>query len=223
MGRERITAVIDALQALGIRADRGYPGKGMPYPDAPVVAVSLQEQTAEKLTLAVRVYCTVEFGGIVCEDLSMDIVPILEGQGAACTVETCSFDGKSGLFSIPIYATWVTVPAAETAFTVQVGDRMLPYVTAVAARRDVEKTMGENAAVITTDDGWYITVTELLPLTSAPEADAADSFTLIVSRRGGTENYAECQWSEVYHEPTAAGVIRRRVARCWGQRSIAMG
>ena len=117
MGRERITAVIDALQALGIRADRGYPGKGMPYPDAPVVAVSLQEQTAEKLTLAVRVYCTVEFGGIVCEDLSMDIVPILEGQGAACTVETCSFDGKSGLFSIPIYATWVTVPAAETAFS----------------------------------------------------------------------------------------------------------
>lgn len=223
MGRERITEVIDALQSLGIRADRGYPGKGMPYPDAPVVAVSLQEQTAEKLTLAVQVYCTVEFGGTVCEDLSMDIVPILEGQGAACTVERCSFDGKSGLFSIPIYAAWDTAPIPEAAFTVQVGDEMLPFVTAVSARRDVEKSLIDGSDIFVDDGGWFITVTELLPLSNTPEADSTESFTLIVSRKGGTESYADCQWGELYYEPTAAGMIRRRVARCWGERAIAVG
>ena len=187
MGRQRITAVIEALQSLGIRADRGYPNKGMPYPDAPVVAVSLQEQTADKLILAVQVYCTVEFGGIVCEDLSMDIVPILEGQGAVCTVENCGFSGKSGLFSVRILARWDTAKKPELGFTVQAGTQMLPYVTALSARRAVDRTQ-EGAE----DHGWFITVTELLPFSVQPEADLDESFTLTVSRLGGTESYPQC-------------------------------
>ena len=111
MGRKRITQVIDALQALGIRADRGYPGTGMPYPDAPVVAVSLQEQTRERFTLAVRIYCTAPQGGIFCEDRAMDMVPVLENLGADCTVGACGFDGKSGLFSVCVQARWNTASA----------------------------------------------------------------------------------------------------------------
>ena len=218
MGRQRITQVIDALQAVGIRADRGYPNKGMPYPDAPVVAVNLQEQTAEKLLLAVQVYCTVEVGGIVCEDLSLDIVPILEELGAACTVENCGFSGKSGLFSIRILAAWDITEEPVAAFTVQAGASMLPFVTAVSARRAVDMTQDG-----TEDDGWYITVTELLPLGNQPEADSEESFTLTVSRLGGTESYPECTWAELYYEPTAQGVIRRRIARSRGARSIAVG
>ena len=222
MGRERITQVIDTLQSVGIRADRGYPNKGMPYPDAPVVAVNLQEQTAEKLTLAVQVYCTVEFGGIVCEDLSLDIVPILEGLGAVCTMENCGFSGKSGLFSIRILARWDTSEKPERGFTVQVGDSMLPFVTAVSARRAVDKTM-VSTELVTEDDGWYITVSELLPLGNQPEPDSTETFTLTVSRLGGTESYPDCMWAELYYEPTAEGAIRRRIARCWGARSIAVG
>ena len=86
MGKQRILAVIAALQSAGFRAERGYPGKGMPYPDAPVVAVSLQEQTRERFTLAVRIYCAVPQGGIFCEDRAMDMVPVLENLGADCTV-----------------------------------------------------------------------------------------------------------------------------------------
>ena len=78
MGKQRILAVIAALQSAGFRAERGYPGKGMPYPDAPVVAVSLQEQTRERFTLAVRIYSAVPQGGIFCEDRAMDMVPVLE-------------------------------------------------------------------------------------------------------------------------------------------------
>ena len=111
MGKQRILSVIEALTSAGFRAERGYPGKGMPYPDAPVVAVSLQEQTAERFTLAVRIYCTVELGGILCEDRAMDLVPVLEGLGADCTVGECSFSGKSGLFSICIQARWDTAAA----------------------------------------------------------------------------------------------------------------
>ena len=222
MGSQRINQVIDALQSAGIRADRGFPGKGMPYPDAPVVAVNLQQLRKDRVTLAVQVYCTVEFGGIVCEDLSMDIADLLEALEAECTVGNCSFDGKSGLFSIRILAEWETAPEPEIPFTVQVGATMLPFVTACSAKRDRELTMvaGDLA---TEDKGWFITVTELLPLANKPEKDSDDRFTLILSRRGGTETYADCRWSEVYYEPTAEGMLRRRVARCWGERIIAVG
>lgn len=105
--------MIEALKNAGFRAERGYPGKGMPYPDAPVVAVSLQEQTANSFRLAVRIYCTVELGGILCEDRALDMVPVLQKLGADCTVGPCGFDGKSGLFSICVLAGWDTSPAEE--------------------------------------------------------------------------------------------------------------
>lgn len=111
MGKQRILAVIAALQSAGFRAERGYPGKGMPYPDAPVVAVSLQERSPERFILAVRIYCTVEQGGILCEDRAMDMVPVLEGLGAVCTLGECSFSGKSGLFCICVQAKWNTAAA----------------------------------------------------------------------------------------------------------------
>ena len=111
MGKQRILSVIAALQSAGFRAARGYPGKGMPYPDAPVVAVSLQEQTGERFVLAVRIYCTVEQGGILCEDRALDMVPVLENLGGDCTVGACSFDGKSGLFSVCVQVKWNTAPA----------------------------------------------------------------------------------------------------------------
>ena len=222
MGRKRITQVIDALQALGIRADRGYPGTGMPYPDAPVVAVNLQEQTAEKLVLAITVYCTPEFSGTVCEDLSMDIAAIVEEMGAGCTMENCGFNGKSGLFSIRILAQWDTAPDKTAGFTVQAGDKVLPYAMEVTARRDLAYEI-KDGNMTALDKGWFITVTELLPLASTPELDSDYSFTLIISRRGGSESYAGCRWSEITYQPTQAGLLRRRVARCWSDRAIAVG
>ena len=214
--------VIDALQALGIRADRGYPGKGMPYPDTPVVAVTLQEQTADCLVLAITVYCTAEFSGTVCEDLSMDIADIVEGLGAGCTVENCGFSGKSGLFSLRILARWDTTPAQEPAFTVQAGDKMLPFATEVTARWDLAYSLKEGN-LTTQDNGWFITVTELLPLANAPELDSDYSFTLVISRKGGVESYTGCRWREILYQPTQSGLLRRRVARCWGDRAIAVG
>ena len=111
MGKQRILSVIEALKSAGFRAERGYPGNGMPYPDAPVVAVSLQEQTRERFILAVRIYCTAPQGGIFCEDRAMDMVPVLENLGADCTVGPCSFNGKSGLFSLCVQAEWHTASA----------------------------------------------------------------------------------------------------------------
>ena len=222
MGSQRITEVIDALQSMGIRADRGFPGKGMPYPDAPVVAVNLQELRKDRVTLAIHVYCSVEFSGIVCEDLSMDIADLLEALGAECTVGNCGFDGKSGLFSIRILAAWDTEAEPEIPFTVQVGANMLPFVTAFSAKRDRKFSMVAGDLAIE-DDGWFITVTELLPLANMPEVDRNESFVLTLSRRGGTESYTDCRWSELYYEPTAEGMLRRRVARCWGERVIAVG
>ncbi len=204
------------LRAAGIRADRGYPGKGMPYPDTPVVAVNLQKQTAREVTLAVRIYCSAEYSGTVCEDLAMQIVPLLEGIGAACSVGDCSFHSRSGLFYMQILALWND---RTQGFTVAVDGVTLPYVTQVCAKRDGILSSAE-AEASDSDTGWAVTVTELLPVQSSPQADSAATFSLTVTRPGGTVCYNLCSWEELYYEPTADGLIRRRVARCLGGRVV---
>lgn len=208
--------MVSLLRAAGIRADRGYPGRGMPYPDTPVVAVNLLKKTAQELTLAVRIYCSAEYSGTACEDLAMQIVPLLEGIGATCGVGECSFHSRSGLFYQQITAQWST---REQVLRVTVDGLALPYVTQVSAKRDVRVSM-VGTDISRDDDGWSVTVTELLPAQSAPEADSAESFSLAVTRPGGTVRYDACQWATLYYEPTADGLLRRRVARCWGERSV---
>ncbi len=222
MGNQLIVEVIDALQSMGVRTERGFPGKGMPYPDTPVVAVNLHEQTEKTLTLSVMIYCTAAFGGTACEDLGMDIAVILQAMEGKCTVGSCSFDGKSGLFTLRVLAAWDIAAEPEAAFTVQIGDEILPYVTAVSARQDMRWSL-ISGEVCDDDNGWFITVTELLPQYVRPETDSTGTFTIMISRRGGSESYPNCRWGEIYHEPTAGGAIRRRVARTWSRRTVAAG
>lgn len=219
MGNQRITQAIEALQLAGFRADRGYPSIGMPYPSAPVVAVNLQEQTPELVTLAATVYCTVDFGGIVCEDQALQLAQALGEIGGECTVGDCSFSGKTGLFSVTVTAVW---PRSQ-AFTVQVGTSMLPNVTAVSARQTKTLVYGEEAGVSVSDEGWQITVEEWLPFGSVPEEDSSDAFQVIISRPSGTECYEDCRWQSIEHAPVGNHVLRRRVARTWSPRTIALG
>ncbi len=223
MGNQRITAVIDMLRDAGIRADRGFPGAGMPDPDVPVVAVTLHEQTENVLRLAVTVYCTAEMGGAICEELAMDIGTRLQQMDASCTVGRCSFDSKAGLLTLPIIAVWETSETPLPTFRVQIGNQILTYLTSVSARHDQDYSLTDAGATVTEDHGWFITVTEKLPVSSVPEEETDLSFTLHILTQGGTESFPGCLWSQWHTEPVQDGIIRRRVAHTYSTRKVVSG
>lgn len=106
MGLEWVAKAVDALQAAGIPAKRGYPAEKMPYLTAPAAAVALEEASAEAVTVAVWVFAPLRDGGTVCEDTAMLAAETLAGLGAQYHIKSCGFDGRTGLFSLTVLATF---------------------------------------------------------------------------------------------------------------------
>ncbi len=106
MGLQRINSVVEALQAAQIRTQRGFPVERMPYLTTSVAGVCIERVQAETIVLAVRIFTPLEQGGASCEDTAMKAAEILESLGATCQIQSCSFDGKSGLFNMAVLATF---------------------------------------------------------------------------------------------------------------------
>lgn len=106
MGLQRINSVVAALQEAQIRAQRGFPVGKMPYLTTSVAGVCIELIQAHAVTLAVRIFTPLEHGGAACEDTAMQAAEILAQMGAACQIQSCSFDGKTGLFSMAVLATF---------------------------------------------------------------------------------------------------------------------
>lgn len=104
MGLQWIKKAVDALQQAGIRARRGYPAGKMPYLTAPAVGVSLEEATAEAVTVAVWVFAPLSDGGTACEDTAILAAETLARLGARYQIKCCDFDGRTGLFSLKVLA-----------------------------------------------------------------------------------------------------------------------
>lgn len=228
MGLQRINETVEALQSAGFRADRGYPNTGMPYPSTPVVAVNLHSQTADTVALAVTVYCSVAYGGIVCEDKALEVAAVLEGIGAACQVGSCDFSGKTGLFSLTILARWVEeteeeeeTPAAkpvEVPPTVLFNDEVLPYATGFSAERTAEVS-----SVGASDGIWTVTVEELIPLKYVTFGAPTDDFSLAVKRDSVEEKYSNCVLQTLLRRETSQGLYQKRVAKTWSEPVVSLG
>lgn len=106
MGMERVNQAVAALTAAGIRARRGYPAAKMPSLGSPAAAVSVERITPKETAVAVTVYAAAQQGGAVCEDTAWEAVQALTAAGAACTMESCAFSGKTGMFSVRVLAVW---------------------------------------------------------------------------------------------------------------------
>lgn len=232
MGLQRITDTVEALQWAGFRADRGYPSAGMPYPSTPVVSVNLYSSTAREVALEVTVYCSVADGGIVCEDQALEAAAVLEGIGAICQVGKCSFDGKSGLFSLSILARWVeeqeeepepeTPPAQEPEEgppTVLFNGEVLPYVTAFSALRSSEVVVSVGAA----DGIWTLTVEEKIPLAEVGFGMPTSNFTLAVRRGSMEETFRQCYQETMVRRETDRWMYQKRVAKTWEEPIVTFG
>lgn len=224
MGSSRITQVIHALQVAGFWTARGNVCEPMPEPSGPVAAVYPKTLTAQESVVAVEVFTTAAQGGIVCEDAAMDVLELLTAQGAVCKMGSCSFNGRTGLFSVT-----VTAQFAETLpFDVLIDEQRLPYVTKIEISRRTELsrvTIGTTGVTTTvaTDHGWQITLTEHLPADTPPEKQGEDPFSLSVQHPGGVEQYAQCCWEMESITRTPESMRRVRSARTWAEKIVAAG
>ncbi len=230
MGLTRITQAVQALNDAGLSAGRSFPAAGKAVLSAPAITVGIYRCAGESVTLAVSVFATPEMGGSLCEDRALEAVAVLEGLGASCTQEACSYDRTSGLLSVRILAAWEPEDVDQSeeeaiACTVTVSGVALPYLTGVKAQHTVElypvNAVGEGAAVLRREvKYWDVTVEEFLPLSKAPASISTGVFALKIVRSTGTERYASCRWIHVLREDTPQGIRQVRVGRSYEEREI---
>ena len=78
MGSITIGSAIVKLHAVGIRAQRGYPGMLMPHLTGAVAAVNIHKEEPEKTTLVAEVCAPMNMGVYACEDLA-EKVALVDG------------------------------------------------------------------------------------------------------------------------------------------------
>lgn len=107
MGCYTVGQAIVNLHLAGIRAQRGYPGSMMPHLTGAVAAVNIHRDEPDKTTLVAEVCAPMHMGVFACEDLASKIASVWSEAGAVCSYGDNKFDGKSGLYSLSLYGTWV--------------------------------------------------------------------------------------------------------------------
>lgn len=206
MGQLTLDQVVTALRAAGFNTERGYPARKMAVLTEPAVAVNLQRLSRKEQTLTalVTIYSPAELGAVACEETALAAADVLTEQGGSCEVSACEFDGKAGLFSEKISATFLTaVPL------VKLGETVLKYVEAFTCWRTVDEDAG-----ITSLDGapWNFRLEEFFPVDALEEEEPEEPFYLMHINENGSETFSECQWT-----------YQRRVWSETGTRQIRLG
>lgn len=215
----RINDVTAALQAGGLRADRGYPAQCQSMPSSPVVTVTVAYSNEKETALQVCVLGPMTLGGRVCEDLAQTAAQLLRETDACCRVGGCRFDEEMRLFAVDIVAVWQEYLTDR----VMIGDEALEYVTDISTehtRQVAQVTDEETGLTVLMNEtvGWTVTVWELLPFDTEIGEDAQEAFTLKIIRESGTETYPQCYWTSITLEKSDNGRLRKRVAQSWSER-----
>lgn len=217
----RLNHTVAALQAAGIRADRGYPGSLVQVPETPIVAVTVERSSQKETVLAVTIYGPARQGGRVCEELAQEVADALRSLAARCEVGSCRFEEESGLFRLQILAAW----KQNLHNQVRIDGQVLVFANEFSAvqTRQVEKVTDEETgqeSVVNEEVIWTVAVQELLPFSQAMEVDHKEAFTLSVVHENCVETYPGCYWLSITLEETDGGLIRKRIARSWTERIV---
>lgn len=216
MGLEWIEATLEALREAGIRAQRGFPAEKMPYLTETVAGVTLQQARADSVTVAVWIYGPLGLGGPACEDLAIRAAEALTALGGQCSIGKCEFDGKAGLFRLPVQAVFLQASAA-LGVEVRLNGVLVTDLTKVSTRYHSVKsdyttdTGTGKPYYVATERTWRIQIEDLLPNKTVPR-ELGDNFFIIIRRADGTEQYEGCFWESITTEPAGSGLRRVRVA-----------
>lgn len=106
MGTDPLGNAIVYLHIAKIWAYRGYPDRVMPHITKPTVAVNIHKHTPEGMTVVATVCVPMSLGVYACEDMADQIEKVWTAKGGVVTYGEHSFDGKSGMYLMPVYGYW---------------------------------------------------------------------------------------------------------------------
>lgn len=216
-----ITQTIRALEEAGIPTRRGFPASVMPHTSELVAAVMVESVTEEAIVLEITVFSPAEQGGTVCEDSAVSAVAALSALGVRCSIKKCAFNGKSGMFSVPILAQWRRKPSSG----VKVNGVGCPYMTALSVQKEVnlvtikDESTGE-PTLTSAGKYWKVTIEEVLPASEPLPTVTEEAFNIQILRVTGTDYYRDCYWDKMEVQETLTGVRLIRVAKTRKERTF---
>lgn len=221
MGLSILELVLRRLREAQFKADVAYPGQKYPQIREPVATVHIEkvDRAGLTVTMEVSIICPASYGGTACEVEALRATEILQGDGAVCIQNGCSYDGVAQVYVVNILATYICVTEEDDCtlgpgFEIYIDKVNYPFVTSFGAEENraysAEYEMGEPMAtgISPGRTQWNISMEELI-LPGSPEYNEPEgTFTLEVVRAAGTEIYYRCKWLSIRREMTRAGLKR---------------
>ena len=204
----KMISVLTALNQAGIRAKRGTLNDKVILPASPVAVVYPEKSEPERITVAVEVFGT---KAVICEDMAYEAVAVLNDLRASCTVDSCHYSGKTGLFSVKILARW----NAGFAQRVFLDDVELTCLEGLSITGTSEIYQSEDGTTLQTEWVWVLTMEELLPGRKAPEENGSGTHPVRVITAGGTEVYGNGRWISASRKADSRGPWQTRVLKCY--------
>jgi len=214
MGKSILTLAVDALNAGGVRAEMGYPGRKMPALTQTAAAVSLHRVDMQQrlAVVQVTVAAPVKLGAEICQETALLAGQILRDQGADCLLSECVFEGQSELFLTQVTAEFSGTALAgfwedRAGFSAELAGLNLESLVSFTAQRATDSTVTEleNAK-------WQFELEEFFTPEAPEEISPEEPFTLRVFQPYQSESYLNCSWTE-----------QRRVTERTGTRQIRKG
>lgn len=181
----------------------------MPQLTDAAAAVGLEKVDLEKrtVTVLVMVMSPANLGGATCEDAAMTAASALQKNGGVCIREGCSYDNRSDLFCIKVYATYTGSTSADgwkenQKFTVKLGPVALEWVRMFRAQQEVATP---NVAPIS-GAAWKFLIEEVIPSEGMEQITPAEPFSITVSRRGMVETFSNCYLTSMVREDREDGL-----------------
>ena len=206
--------VLQRLREAGFPAELAYSGKKHIAVTETVAAVHIGKVNRGdyQISVAVSILCPTGMGGTACEEAGLRAVEVLHGDGAACTMQGCKYDGLTRSFSVAIEAVYTMAVSdgeqEEQGLAVSIDGKTLPYAMEFTAEEQHEHelcyAMGERSpkGVSLGSGGWNICLVELIPVGEEETASQDGYFSIQITGVNGSESYRDCVWTSVKREFT---------------------
>ena len=200
---ERLATALMTLSAAGIRCKRGTLNDKAILPDSPVAVAYPYREDSKELVVAVEVYGS---HAVECENTAYQALEAMKTDGWACSSQKCVYNGKTGLFSTLILATWEKAPAAK----IYLDGMRVSKLKYFQVKGTVQDVAPDDTGASQWIWRWVLTLEQRISFAAAPERDWNSNHALKVVTDGGTELYADCRTVSVDMERDARGMILRR-------------
>lgn len=223
MGISILEQVLRRLRGAEFQADAAYPGQKFPQITKTVAAVHIEkvDRANMTVTLEVNIISPAALGGTACELEALRATEVLQGDGAVCVQNGCTYDGASQVYVVSVLATYTCVTEADRCtlgpgFDVYINDNYQPFAVSFAEEEIREHTaefsMGEldPVGISLGSRLWHITLEELILPGSPEAAEPTRAFELRIERDAGTEVFYHCRWQSIRREMDRTGLRRIR-------------